>query len=115
MAIETENRMQALGAFLVNALGPPPIGVETPVNLGDGMTSFTRNAIGDYTVLVDEPMESSQTLIQNLVSGGKANVAINAANPRQLDVLVFDRGGGFQPALADLDFRIEVFQVPRTG
>ena len=112
-AIETANVLQALGVSFFGG-NPPPDGVPVPMLPSNGVTSITRNAIGDYTILLDEPVVDNQTVVQHIASGGKASVIINGAIPRQLAVLMFDRGGGGAPAAADLDFRIVVYQVPPT-
>lgn len=114
MAVETANVLQAVGASFLFSLGPPPNGVPTPMSPGSGITSITRSGTGVYTVLLDQPVDDGQSVIQNVVSGGKGSVIIQGANPRALDVLLFDRGGGGPAAPADLDFRLAVYQVPPT-
>ncbi len=109
-AVETENRLQAIGAFPVGSLGPPPDGVATPAPVGRGITSFTRNAIGDYTVITDADLSPVQNVFQSFCSGGKMSVV--QAGSREIDILLFDRGGGGPPAAADLDFFLHVYQVP---
>lgn len=108
-AVETENRLQALGAFPVGSFVPPD-GVPQPAVPGRGITSITRNAIGDYTIITDADLSPVQNVFQSFASGGKMSAVQGGSNV--IDVLLFDRGGGGPPAAADLDFFLHIYQVP---